>query len=143
MFLPPATSPIYFPKSLMWRWTLARDYCRALGMDLPTIHSRDQITTILTAVDQTSAWTGLFLDRWAWSDESPSSLRYWMTDRPATLQGCAVVSATGRGQWYEERCEVERPFVCQGGEFWGLHNGGPRTSPWFRNNWRKGCGVFS
>ena len=100
----------------MWDWTFARDYCRSLGMDLPTIRSRSQITTIFNTV-KTDVWIGLFLDRWAWSDESPTSLRYWMVGRPANLQGCAVVSVKDQGRWYEEQCEAEMPFVCQGGEF--------------------------
>ncbi|CAL8384024.1 unnamed protein product [Arctogadus glacialis] len=83
-------------------------------MDLPTIRSRTQITTIFNMV-KTNVWIGLFLDRWAWSDESPTSLRYWMVGRPANLQGCAVVRVTDQGRWYEEQCEAEMPFVCQGG----------------------------
>ena len=89
-------------------------------MDLPTIRSGDQITTILNVVKKTSAWIGLFWDRWAWSDQSPSSLRYWMVGRPANLQGCAIVSATDQGRWYEEQCGAKMPFVCQGGEFWAV-----------------------
>ena len=116
VFLSPATSPYYFPHSNLWYWPTARDYCRSLGMDLPTIRSGDQITTILNVVKKTSAWIGLFWDRWAWSDQSPSSLRYWMVGRPANLQGCAIVSATDQGRWYEEQCGAELPFVCQGGE---------------------------
>ena len=85
-------------------------------MELPTIRSQDEMNTILTMVEKTSAWIGLFWDRWTWSDQSLTSFRYWMVGRPANLQGCAIVSATDQGRWYEEQCGAEMPFVCQGGE---------------------------
>ncbi|CAL8378531.1 unnamed protein product [Boreogadus saida] len=102
------TSPYYLPaQPYMWLWRDAQDHCRSLGMDLPTLGSY--------WTEHTSVWNGLFQDRWAWSDESPTSLRYWMVGRPANLQGCAIVNVTDQGRWYEEQCETEMPFVCQGG----------------------------
>ncbi|XP_056431521.1 macrophage mannose receptor 1-like [Gadus chalcogrammus] len=106
------TSPYYFLQPHTWGWRDALDHCRSLDMDLPAVGSNP---TVINAEGITSFWSGLFQDRWAWSDESPTSLRYWMVGRPANLQGCAVVSVTDQGRWYEEQCEAEMPFVCQGG----------------------------
>ena len=114
-FLSPDTSPYYFLQTHKSGWRDALDHCRSLDMDLPTF---SYYPTVIDSAEINSFWIGLFLDRWAWSDESPTSLRYWMVGRPANLQGCAVVSVTDQGRWYEEQCETEMPFVCQGGEFW-------------------------
>ena len=121
-FLSPDTSPNYFLQTHTSGWRDALDHCRSLDMDLPTV---SYYPTVIDSAEINSFWIGLFLDRWAWSDESPTSLRYWMVGRPAILQGCAVVSVMDQGRWYEEQCEAEMPFVCQGGEFcWSPPQGG-------------------
>ncbi|XP_056432094.1 C-type mannose receptor 2-like isoform X4 [Gadus chalcogrammus] len=109
-----AQVPYYHPQPDLWEWTAARDHCRSLGMKLPKIKGMPDIAPILTPSLHVSVWIGLFWDRWAWSDESTSSLRYWTLGEPASLQGCAIVNVTDQGRWYEKQCETEMPFVCQG-----------------------------
>ncbi|KAG7257165.1 hypothetical protein CRUP_006034 [Coryphaenoides rupestris] len=84
-------------------------------MDLPTVTRSSQNQDILSGVDGKSAWIGLFRDRWAWSDGSPSYLRFWLAGRPRNEHGCATVSSGNGGRWDGELCYVKRPFVCQGG----------------------------
>ncbi|KAG7249710.1 hypothetical protein CRUP_018188, partial [Coryphaenoides rupestris] len=110
-----ATLPPYYFDSSLRTWPDAQERCRSLGMDLPTVTRSSQNQDILSGVDGKSAWIGLFRDRWAWSDGSPSYLRFWLAGRPRNEHGCATVSSGNGGRWDGELCYVKRPFVCQGG----------------------------
>ncbi|CAL8326294.1 unnamed protein product [Lota lota] len=110
-----AVSSHYVSQSQSRTWTDAQDHCRSLGMDLPTVRSWSQNKAALSVPGNTITWVGLFLDQWAWSDGSPSSLRHWSVGRPANFHGCAIVSARDQGRWDEKQCDARMPFVCHGG----------------------------
>ncbi|KAJ3585305.1 hypothetical protein NHX12_014026 [Muraenolepis orangiensis] len=97
-------------------WNDARcDWLRSFVCQMGKNYCLSQTHKILHVADESQAWIGLFLDRWAWSDGSPTSLRHWTVGRPANVHSCAYVSARAEGMWDEERCHVKMPFVCQGG----------------------------
>ncbi|XP_036420723.1 macrophage mannose receptor 1-like isoform X1 [Colossoma macropomum] len=99
-------------------WHDAQSYCREHHTDLVSVRNQtenQQIHNMLkmnTNVDR--IWIGLFNDSWKWSDQSDSSFRYWMSGPENYGQGqkCAAVLLTEKGQWNNEKCDNQLPFIC-------------------------------
>ncbi|KAI2644371.1 FRAS1-related extracellular matrix protein 1 [Labeo rohita] len=54
-------------------------------------------------------------DSWQWSDQSNSSFRFWYNGEPNNVGGvenCAVIVVQTQGQWYDNVCTNQFPFVC-------------------------------
>uniref|UniRef100_A0A672Q1U5 C-type lectin domain-containing protein n=1 Tax=Sinocyclocheilus grahami TaxID=75366 RepID=A0A672Q1U5_SINGR len=102
-------------------WSDAQSYCRQHHTDLPTIHNSEQnnqITKIL--LSGYYIWIGLFLDSWEWSDKWILFFRHWAAGQPSMSSesgDCVGMSTTDSGRWSQYSCDLQQPFICNGGEF--------------------------
>ncbi|XP_072514075.1 putative C-type lectin domain family 20 member A [Salminus brasiliensis] len=98
-------------------WTGAQSYCREHHTDLVKVRNQTENQKIYSVAkySSTPVWIGLFNDAWKWSDQSRSSFRYWRSDQPDNLGGienCAAVFLTDQGQWHDDNCNKQLPFIC-------------------------------
>ncbi|XP_030635247.1 C-type mannose receptor 2-like [Chanos chanos] len=99
-------------------WTEAQSYCREHHTDLVSVRNQTENHMIWSLIkDSSSAWIGLFMDSWKWSDQSKSSFRNWAPGQPNNKRGnekCADMQVTGNkpGQWHDLPCDNKMPFVC-------------------------------
>ncbi|KAL7853043.1 hypothetical protein SRHO_G00188280 [Serrasalmus rhombeus] len=98
-------------------WYDAQSYCRERHTDLVSVRNQteNQLIFNLSKINSNvHIWIGLFNDSWQWSDQSDSSFRYWMSSPENYGQGekCAAVSLTEMGQWKNEECNNQLPFIC-------------------------------
>uniref|UniRef100_A0AAQ4P8Z2 Mannose receptor, C type 1b n=1 Tax=Gasterosteus aculeatus aculeatus TaxID=481459 RepID=A0AAQ4P8Z2_GASAC len=99
-------------------WFEARDYCRAIGGDLLSIHSADE-NQILGYM----AWIGLSapdsVTGYVWSDGSPLQFQHWEADEPNNknnVESCATMRTDKRresGSWNDVHCETYLEWLCQ------------------------------
>ncbi len=106
----------------LWKnWTDAQSYCREHYTDLPTIHNSEEQNQLKSNVSSSAwVWIGLFRDSWEWSDKRSNFFRYWAAGQPSEKSGsgdCVGMSTTNSGKWIHESCDLQRPFICHGGEF--------------------------
>ncbi len=106
----------------MWKnWRDAQSYCRQHYTDLPTIHNSEEQNQLKSIVSSSAwVWIGLFQDSWEWSDKRSNFFRYWAAGQPSQSSGsgdCVGMSTTISGKWIHERCDLQRPFICHGCEF--------------------------
>lgn len=100
-------------------WTVAQDYCRANYTDLTSLRNDAEYQMIQNIVGDTLVWTGLFRDRWEWSDQTDSSLRYWKADKQVWTvydQTCGAMLKNESGRWGELSCKEKHPFLCSSSE---------------------------
>ncbi|XP_040027915.2 macrophage mannose receptor 1 isoform X1 [Gasterosteus aculeatus] len=100
-------------------WFEARDYCRAIGGDLLSIHSADENQILGSAV----AWIGLSapdsVTGYVWSDGSPLQFQHWEADEPNNknnVESCATMRTDKRresGSWNDVHCETYLEWLCQ------------------------------
>ncbi|KAI4896350.1 hypothetical protein NFI96_021815 [Prochilodus magdalenae] len=98
-------------------WYEAQSYCRDQHTDLVRVRNQTENQQVFNLTQSHSAshiWIGLFNDSWTWSDQSNSSFRYWKSGPDHYGQGaeCAAVSITEKGQWDNENCSNQLPFIC-------------------------------
>ncbi|XP_030635255.1 macrophage mannose receptor 1-like [Chanos chanos] len=99
-------------------WREAQSYCREHHTDLVSVRNQTENHMIWRLLkDNSSAWIGLFMDPWKWSDQSKSSFRNWAPGQPGNNVGtenCAVMQVNGAnvGQWHDFSCVNAKPFVC-------------------------------
>ncbi|XP_058618096.1 macrophage mannose receptor 1-like [Onychostoma macrolepis] len=102
-------------------WSDAQSYCRQHYTDLPTIHNsteNNQINQIL--LSGYYIWIGLFVDSWGWSDQWDLTFRHWVEGQSSMSSGtgnCAGMSRSNSGRWSQYSCNLQKPFICYGGEF--------------------------
>ncbi|KAI3374792.1 hypothetical protein L3Q82_021350, partial [Scortum barcoo] len=102
-------------------WYEARDYCRAVGGDLLSIHSEAEILLLTQRYD--TVWIGLSAPDTAtgyvWSDGSPVQFQHWEDGEPNNVnnvESCVEISLlqTRRsGSWNDAHCETYRGWLCQ------------------------------
>lgn len=96
-------------------WHQARDFCRANYTDLASVRNAAESQVIGDAAGGEPVWIGLFRDRWAWSDNSTSSFRFFpegtepYTDLEPT---CVAIPKNESGRWVERACNQSLPFIC-------------------------------
>ncbi|KAI4899614.1 hypothetical protein NFI96_029301, partial [Prochilodus magdalenae] len=99
-------------------WYEAQSYCRDRHSDLVRVRNQTENQQVFNLTKQSHSdshiWIGLFNDSWTWSDQSDSSFRYWKSGPDHYGQGaeCAAVSITEKGQWGNETCSNQLPFIC-------------------------------
>ncbi|XP_072514074.1 C-type mannose receptor 2-like [Salminus brasiliensis] len=104
-------------------WTEAQSYCREHHTDLVKVRNQtenQQICSVATYSKSDCVWIGLFNDAWKWSDQSHSSFRYWRSGQPNNLGGienCTAVFVADQGQWHDDNCNKQLPFICHKSEF--------------------------
>uniref|UniRef100_A0A671TXN4 Mannose receptor, C type 1b n=1 Tax=Sparus aurata TaxID=8175 RepID=A0A671TXN4_SPAAU len=106
--------PEFRPRSSEKTWFEARDYCRAIGGDLLSIHSAHQ--TVL-------AWIGLRAPDtstgYTWSDGSPLNFQHWQEGEPNNHnndESCAefrIYNWDESGSWNDVNCESYNDWLCQ------------------------------
>ncbi|KAG8014277.1 Macrophage mannose receptor 1, partial [Nibea albiflora] len=101
-------------------WFEARDYCRAIGGDLLSIHSEPELRL---SKSYSTVWIGLSapdpLTGYVWSDESPVNFQHWQDGEPNNknnVESCAEMDLkewANSGSWNDVHCEAYRRWVCQ------------------------------
>ncbi|XP_072518593.1 macrophage mannose receptor 1-like [Salminus brasiliensis] len=112
-------------------WAEAQRYCREHYVDLATIDNSEENLELINLTDiknHNTTWIGQYddLTSWRWSldddsfyKENERSFRNWNIEKPRNEEGnclCAffyVFPLTG--QWSEDICSSEFPFVCYDG----------------------------
>ncbi|KAL3871516.1 hypothetical protein ACJMK2_039510 [Sinanodonta woodiana] len=104
-------------------WFEARDFCRSLHGDLPSLHStQDDVflsQTLLRAYSQKYFWLGLNdIDNEAgyiWSDRTPTDYTNWNQGEPNNAndqEDCTEYSMYTK-TWNDNSCYLARYFICQ------------------------------
>ncbi|KAK7177203.1 hypothetical protein R3I93_001247 [Phoxinus phoxinus] len=101
-------------------WGEAQNYCRENHIDLATVQSVEDWTTLQEVADEemfsSFAWIGLYNDfnSWRWSYQEESVVfKSWYSGHPdnsGTGEECAGIHYTG--SWFDYYCSDTRPFVC-------------------------------
>uniref|UniRef100_A0A8C9WZM9 Mannose receptor, C type 1b n=1 Tax=Sander lucioperca TaxID=283035 RepID=A0A8C9WZM9_SANLU len=102
-------------------WYEARDYCRAIGGDLLSIHSADEREKLPQRYG--SFWIGLSAPDpdtgYVWSDGSPLQFQHWSDGEPNNknnVESCVesgMNSGHSSGSWNDLHCETYRGWLCQ------------------------------
>ncbi|KAM9349891.1 macrophage mannose receptor 1-like [Symphorus nematophorus] len=102
-------------------WYEARDYCRAIGGDLLSIHSTAELQ--LGQRRHESVWIGLSapdpVTGYVWSDGSPVNFQYWEEGEPNNknnVESCAEILLYKLGwaeNWNDNQCDKYNGWVCQ------------------------------
>ncbi|KAM9839148.1 macrophage mannose receptor 1 [Aulostomus maculatus] len=100
-------------------WFEAKDFCRAIGGDLISIHSESDLNNApFHASDP--AWIGLnFLGTdkgFVWSDDSPFEFENWGYGEPNNhndQEHCAEVQNYYGRHWNDRHCETYQDWICQ------------------------------
>ncbi|XP_078029223.1 macrophage mannose receptor 1-like [Epinephelus lanceolatus] len=112
-----------FPESRSdWKtWYEAKDYCKAIGGDLLSIHNRLEL--IVGHRYDGNAWIGLNAPDpatgYIWTDGSPVNFQHWKEGEPNNknnVEACAEFSLyeqTWSGSWNDVQCEKYNKWLCQ------------------------------
>ncbi|XP_065117892.1 macrophage mannose receptor 1-like isoform X3 [Paramisgurnus dabryanus] len=102
-------------------WFEARDFCRAVGGDLASFHSEDEMDVLpirYSSSDQ--AWIGFTsLDSnsgFVWSDQTPSDYENWSFGEPNNhnnLEHCGECGFYYGRQWNDRDCDAYNDWICQ------------------------------
>ncbi|XP_067462383.1 macrophage mannose receptor 1-like [Thunnus thynnus] len=108
---------LFTASSLRRTWYEARDYCRAIGGDLLSIHRADEMQW----KNRYTVWIGLNapdpITGYVWSDGSPVNFQHWEDGEPNnknSVESCAEMYSWYRsGFWNDVHCEKINGFLCQ------------------------------
>uniref|UniRef100_A0A3P9LTA8 Mannose receptor, C type 1b n=1 Tax=Oryzias latipes TaxID=8090 RepID=A0A3P9LTA8_ORYLA len=102
-------------------WYEARDYCTAIGGDLLSFHSKDDL--VAGRGRHSRAWIGLSAPNldlgYLWSDGSPVNFQHWSNGEPNNknnIESCTEFSMYGwdmEGSWNDNQCEKYNSWFCQ------------------------------
>ncbi|XP_038573590.1 macrophage mannose receptor 1-like [Micropterus salmoides] len=102
-------------------WYEARDYCRAIGGDLLSIHSDAEL--LVMPKRHETVWIGLSapdpVTGYVWSDGSPVNFQHWEDGEPNNknnVESCAEFKMYKRswsGSWNDVHCETYHEWLCQ------------------------------
>ncbi|XP_031428801.1 macrophage mannose receptor 1 [Clupea harengus] len=99
-------------------WSDARDYCLAIGGDLLSLHSEEQVDALPYYRDL-PAWIGFRLGSnggFVWSDESPSDFENWGYGEPNNFndnEHCTETNFYYRHTWNDLDCDRYSDWICQ------------------------------
>ncbi|KAK7886212.1 hypothetical protein WMY93_025833 [Mugilogobius chulae] len=94
----------------------SREYCRTNYTDLASVRNPAESEMIQSVSGGAEVWVGLFRDRWLWSDNSPSSFRFFPDGtQPFTNEdpACIAMIKAKSGRWSERACDQRLPFLCK------------------------------
>uniref|UniRef100_UPI003AAF93A9 macrophage mannose receptor 1-like n=1 Tax=Centroberyx gerrardi TaxID=166262 RepID=UPI003AAF93A9 len=116
----------FFNEPRLKTWYEARDYCRAIGGDLLSIHSTAELRLgryDLFKYNHGTAWIGLSAPDpstgYVWSDGSPLNFQHWQTGEPNNknnVESCAEFKTYYwhlSGSWNDVHCESYNGWLCQ------------------------------
>ncbi|KAM9323118.1 LOW QUALITY PROTEIN: macrophage mannose receptor 1-like [Pholidichthys leucotaenia] len=102
-------------------WFEARDYCRAIGGDLLSIHSEAELQVFKRRGG--TGWIGLNMPDpntgYVWSDGTPVNFQHWQEGEPNNFneaESCVemiIHSWVFEGSWNDANCESYKDWVCQ------------------------------
>uniref|UniRef100_A0A8C6Q0G7 C-type lectin domain-containing protein n=1 Tax=Nothobranchius furzeri TaxID=105023 RepID=A0A8C6Q0G7_NOTFU len=97
-------------------WFQAQSYCRQYHTDLASVRNLSENQRLMTLVQSSGAWFGLYRNNWRWSDDSTMSYTSWNKKYPAGgIRGCVAAGFKGPGGWEDWMCDAEKVFVCYSG----------------------------
>ncbi|XP_071348972.1 macrophage mannose receptor 1-like [Trachinotus anak] len=109
------------PSSSKMTWYEARDYCRAIGGDLLSIHSTAELQKLQQRYG--TYWIGLSapdpITGYVWSDGSPVNFQHWEDGEPNNknnVESCAEFRPyrwDTIGTWNDVQCEKYNEWICQ------------------------------
>ncbi|XP_041040880.1 macrophage mannose receptor 1 [Carcharodon carcharias] len=105
-------------------WFEARDYCRAIGGDLTSIHDYSEEkflwNKLVSLMAFSPVWIGLHKPRpnggFVWSDDSPVAFQNWNPGEPNQFRGIENCVEAGTGyemQWNDIHCESLHDWICK------------------------------
>ncbi|KAL0967011.1 hypothetical protein UPYG_G00303400 [Umbra pygmaea] len=108
------------PRKEQKTWFEAREYCKAIGGDLLSVHS-DADMQPLMKYRFSSAWIGLSAQDpnvgYVWTDGSPVSYQKWRTGQPdnwKNAESCAEMRRWFRyNDWNDLNCEDYNDWLCE------------------------------
>lgn len=104
-----------------FKWASARRYCRDLGADLASIHSKSELNDLQSKIRESGDmyWIGLndreIEENWVWSDGTPVDYTPWMDNRILNLNANehCVVFRQSDGSFDDWSCSNLLPFICK------------------------------
>lgn len=102
-------------RDLRKTWQEAQDFCKAIGGNLMSVHSDDDLDS---AGFTKSAWIGLRLEgtTFKWADESAFEYENWGYGEPNNhneIEHCTEVQSNYRNYWNDRHCESALDWICQ------------------------------
>ncbi|XP_028971190.2 macrophage mannose receptor 1 [Esox lucius] len=106
-------------------WFEAREYCKAIGGDLLSIHSATDLQSLkdVPSIHYETFWIGLSAQDpnigYVWTDESPLSFQNWNDGEPNNMNGvesCAEMYVNywqPGGSWNDAHCESYNDWLCE------------------------------
>ena len=103
-------------------WHRSRDFCRSMGTDLISIHSRDEMDFVIGQYLNVSNrfWIGLNSiardKQFAWSDGTKVNYLNWAKEEPSDVNNnekCVQVWEKGPGTWNDNNCYMSGYFICK------------------------------
>ncbi|XP_070829826.1 macrophage mannose receptor 1-like [Chaetodon trifascialis] len=114
-------SKLFSESSKQKTWYEARDYCKAIGGDLLSIHSSEELDALPDRYEV--AWIGLSapdpVTGYVWSDGSPLQFQHWEDGEPNNknnVESCTELKIHRRdrsGSWNDVHCETYHGWLCQ------------------------------
>ncbi|XP_028289877.1 macrophage mannose receptor 1 isoform X2 [Gouania willdenowi] len=106
-------------KSLKKTWPEANNFCKAIGGNLISIHSSEDLNN-LKLYSSSPAWIGLSYlgvnEGFVWSDGSPFGYEQWGWGEPNNHndnEHCAEVQDYYGKHWNDRNCESFNDWICQ------------------------------
>uniref|UniRef100_H3AAH5 C-type lectin domain-containing protein n=1 Tax=Latimeria chalumnae TaxID=7897 RepID=H3AAH5_LATCH len=104
-------------------WTDAQSYCRTHHKDLVSIHSKEEVKTLLGKygnVSENSLWIGLeknaSKEQWLWSSGEPVNFTNWAENEPNNKgQREDYVVMEEPGKWHDYASSSSQFYVCFNG----------------------------
>ncbi|XP_062297513.1 macrophage mannose receptor 1 [Scomber scombrus] len=110
---------VYKNKEQKKTWQEAQDFCKAIGGNLMSIHSRQDISNAQFR-GSSAAWIGLSLQStnggYVWTDGTAFSYENWGFGEPNNYNSnehCAEVQSYYGRHWNDRHCEVYNNWICQ------------------------------
>jgi len=115
----------FFGESCFWAsgrestWSAAADECRARGMRLASIHSKQE-NDFLRGLSDEVTWIGLnditTEGVYVWSDETPLDYQSWQQFQPGggETQNCCYFTPSYGGVWGDTSCDTALRAACRG-----------------------------
>ncbi|CAL8279713.1 unnamed protein product [Lota lota] len=108
------------PRSGEKTWYESRDFCRAIGGDLLSIHNQQELRT---GSSHGKAWIGLSEptpgNGYVWSDGTPLNFLHWISEEPNNqnnVESCVEFRMyywDEGGSWNDVHCESYNDWLCQ------------------------------
>lgn len=103
-------------------WHRSKDFCRSMGTDLISIHSRDEMDFVISQYLYVSNifWIGLNSiardNQFVWSDGTKVNYLNWAKEEPNDVNNnekCVQLWEKGPGIWNDNNCYMSGYFICK------------------------------